>query len=121
VLIPDFIVLKSGANQEERRLKIVREDPASGKLEGEAFYLGINKLPNSLRGRSDLSALADWLDLYDSYVFAEVERMNLLSAFVWDYKIDGADELKIQEKLKKFPKPRPGRSSRTTKRKAWTR
>ncbi len=108
VLVPDNIVLKAGPGQEERRLKIVRENPASGRLEGEAFYLGVNKLPNSLRGRSDLATLADWLDLYDNYLFAEVERLNLLSAFVWDYKIDGADEKKIQDKLKAFPKPRPG-------------
>lgn len=108
VLIPDVVVLKSAAGTDERRLKIVRENPMIGRLEGDVFYLGVNKLPNSLRGRSDLSTLADWLDLYDNYLFAEVERLNLLSAFVWDYKIDGADEPKIADKLKKFPKPRPG-------------
>lgn len=108
VLIPDVLVLKSGAGQDERRLKIVRENPATGLLEGDVIFRGINKLPNSLRGRSDLSTLADWLDLYDNYMFAEVERLNLLSAFVWDYKIDGADPIVIADKLKKFPKPRPG-------------
>jgi hypothetical protein len=63
-------------------------------MEGEVFYFAINKLPNSLRGRSDLMALADWLDLYDQYLFSEVERLHLLSAFVWDYKIEGATDEK---------------------------
>lgn len=108
VLIPDVMVLKSTAGGEERRLKIVRENPMTGRLEGDVIFRGINKLPNSLRGRSDLTTLADWLDLYDTYLFAEVERLNLLSAFVWDYEITGADEPKIADKLKKFPKPRPG-------------
>jgi hypothetical protein len=108
VLIPDVIVLKAAAGTEEKRLKIIREDPLTGRLEGEAFYLGINKLPNSLRGRSDLSTLADWLDLYDTYLFAEVERLHLLSAFVWDYKIEGADEPAIRKKVKDFPRPKPG-------------
>lgn len=52
--------------------------------------------------------LADWLDLYDQYLFAEVERLQLLSAFVWDYTIRGGDEKKIQTKLANFPTPKPG-------------
>lgn len=111
VLVPDTVVLKADAaagQTEGRRLKIVREDPATGQLEGEVFYFSLNALPNSSRGRSDLMPLADWLDLYDQYLFSEVERLNLLSAFVWDYKIEGATPEQIAEKLKQFPTPRPG-------------
>lgn len=108
VLIPDILVLKTQDGKEGQRLKIVRENPENGRLEGEVFYFAINKLPNSLRGRSDLLPLADWLDLYDQYLFAEVERLQLLSAFVWDYKINGADDKKIQKKLADFPVPKPG-------------
>jgi hypothetical protein len=109
ILIADVLELKpTGGASEGLKLKIVRPNPETGILEGEVFFFAINKLPNSLRGRSDLLPLADWLDLYDQYVFAEVERVALLSAFVWDYKIDGADEAKIQEKLRKFPKAKPG-------------
>lgn len=109
VLVPDKLVLKSGAGEPEKMLRIVRENPDTGMLEGEVFYLGINKMPNSLRGRSDLSTLADWLDLYDTYLFAEVERLQLLSAFVWDYEIQGAEKGEIVTKLRDFPKPTPGR------------
>lgn len=109
VLIADTIVLKSESGAEDgKRLKVVRENPATGRLEGEAFYFAINKLPNSLRGRSDLMPLADWLDLYDQYMFSEVERLHLLSAFVWDYQIQDADEAQVKAKLKAFPTPRPG-------------
>lgn len=108
VLIPDYIILKDSGSKPGERLKIVRENADNGKLEGEVFYFAINKLPNSLRGRSDLLPLADWLDLYDQYLFAEVERLQLLSAFVWDYTIKGADEKKIKAKLAEFPVPKPG-------------
>lgn len=108
VLIPDYLILKERDGKDAQRLKIVRENPESGHLEGEVFYFAINKLPNSLRGRSDLLPLADWLDLYDQYLFAEVERLQLLSAFVWDYTIKGGDDKKIQAKLANFPTPKPG-------------
>lgn len=110
VLIPDVMILKTVLGQKDgQRLKIVREDPDTGQLAGEVFFLAINALPNSVRGRSDLLAVADWLDLYDQYMFAEVERLNLLSSFVWDYKIEGATtDKEIKDKLAKFPKPTPG-------------
>jgi len=108
VLVPDYVVLKPNTlagEKEGRRLKVVRENPMTGRLEGEVFFFGINGLPNSLRGRSDLLSVADWLDLYDQYMFGEVERLTLLSSFVWDYKIDGATtDADIQEKLKKLPR-----------------
>jgi hypothetical protein len=108
ILIPDVLVLKDRDGKAGERLKVIREDPDTGKLAGEVFYFAINKLPNSLRGRSDLLPLADWLDLYDQYLFAEVERLQLLSAFVWDYTIKGGDEKKIKAKMAAFPTPKPG-------------
>lgn len=108
ILIPDLLILKDSAAQAGERLKIVRENPETGRLEGEVFFWAINKLPNSLRGRSDLLPLADWLDLYDQYLFAEVERLQLLSAFVWDLTVKGATETDITKKLQKFPTPKPG-------------
>lgn len=110
ILIPDLVILKSSpANTDQgESLKIIQENPETGKLEGECFFFAINKLPNSLRGRSDLLPLADWLDLYDQYMFSEVERLHLLSAFVWDYRVEGADSDQIRSKLKDFPTPKPG-------------
>lgn len=104
VLIPEFVWLKPDTpGGEGRKLKVVNENPITGLLEGEVFLLAVNKLPNSLRGRPDLLPLADWLDLYDTYLFAEVERLQLLSAFVWDLQVEGADPKALQEALKRLP------------------
>lgn len=111
ILVPMAVRLKSdrtGGHGPGQELPIVRENPVTGRLEGECFYLGINKLPNSLRGRSDLLAYADWIDMYDQFMLSEVERIHLQSSFVWDYKIEGADQAKIKERLAALPTPRPG-------------
>ncbi len=109
VLIPDVMVLKSDSGQAAgQRLRIVRENPETGRLEGEVFFFRINNLPNGMRGRSDLSAIADWLDLYDSYMFGEVERLNLLSSFVYDHKIEGGTPETIAARAAQLPKFKPG-------------
>jgi hypothetical protein len=108
VLVPDKIVLKGTDGREGEVLKVIRESPATGRLEGDCFYFAINKLPNSLRGRSDLLPLADWLDLYDQYMFSEVERLHLLSSFVWDYELKGQTKEQIQKRADEFPQPKPG-------------
>lgn len=107
VLKPDRYTGPSGMQGET--LQIINENPETGLLEGDCFYFAINKLPNSLRGRSDFLPIADWLDLYDQFMFAQVERFQFLSAFVWDLKVSGSDDAKVQAELKKFPKnPKPG-------------
>lgn len=109
ILVPDIMILKPNRGEAQgKELKIVRENPETGKLEGEVFFFTINNLPNGLRGRSDLLPLADWLDLYDQFMFGEVERLVLLSTFVFDHKIEGADEKVVAEKSKKLPKFKPG-------------
>lgn len=110
VLIPDFIELKPEPGQAQgQQLKVIRVNPQTDLLEGELFYFNINMLPNSQRGRSDLIPLADWLDAYDQYLFSEVERLQLLSAFVWDYKINNATPDVITAKKNAFPNnPKPG-------------
>jgi hypothetical protein len=109
VLLPDEVELKPPAGAGEgKRYRIIRVNPVTDRLEGDCFFFKINSLPNSLRGRSDLLPLADWLDLYDQYMFAEVERLQLLSSFLWDYSVEGADEAMIAAKLAKFPVPKPG-------------
>lgn len=98
VLVPEFVELKATPGQTEgAKLKIIQEDPISGRLEGDCFYFRTNALPNSARGRSDLLTLADWLDLYDQLMFAEVERVKLFSSFVYDLQVQGGDAEKIEE------------------------
>jgi hypothetical protein len=109
VLVPEYVVLKKTAtDQEQKRIKIVAQDPLTGRLDGECFYLGINKLPNSGRGRSDFLPLGDWLDLFDQYMFAEVERVRLLSAFVWDLQVTGANAEQIAARVNEIGTPQSG-------------
>lgn len=98
VMVPEFVELKASAGQTSGpKLKIIQEDPISGRLEGDCFYFRTNALPNSARGRSDLLTLADWLDLYDQLMFSEVERVKLFSSFVYDLKVQGGDKEQIRE------------------------
>jgi hypothetical protein len=109
VLVHDYVRLKKEVGEtEHRRIKIIQENPITGQLEGECFYEAINKLPNSTRGRSDLLPLADWLDLFDQYMFAEVERVRLLSAFVWDLEIKDATPEIIRDRLAEIGTPQSG-------------
>lgn len=110
VLVHDTLTLKPNLGQSAgKTLKIIRENPETGRLEGDVFFFPINGLPNSTRGRSDLLPVADYLDLYDGFMFGEVERVALLSAFVWDYTITGAKtEKDIDDRLRKLPRPTPG-------------
>lgn len=110
VLVPEYIILKKNPSDlvSPPAIKIIQENPLTGQLEGECFYFGVNKLPNSSRGRSDYLPLADWLDLFDQYMFAEVERVRLLSAFVWDLECKNLNEDEIQHRLDKIGTPQAG-------------
>lgn len=74
--------------------------------DGELFYFAINTIGAKPRGRSDLLAQADYLDIYDHMLYGEADRIDFLRAFVWHFKIEGADQTEIDNKWKKtFSKP----------------
>lgn len=103
VMVPDVVVLKAtGGATTGARMKIVQEDPTTGRLDGECFYHRINALPNGARGRSDLLTQADWLDLYDQLMFAEVERVKVLGAFCYDLKVEGGTPDELRQKARDF-------------------
>lgn len=76
--------------------------------DGEIFYARCNELCASRRGRSDLRAMADFLDAYDDFIFGEVERYNFLRAFFWDVTLVGSDQTECDTKAKAAKPPRPG-------------
>ncbi len=76
--------------------------------DGEIFYARCNELCASSRGRSDLRAMTDFLDVYDDFVFGEAERYNFLRAFFWDVTLNGANQVECEERAKKAKPPRPG-------------
>ncbi len=72
--------------------------------DGECFYFSINNVTNSPRGRSSLLSVADWLDVYEQFLFDYGDRWPLLNTFVWDLKVEGGDENAIKNQIKNFQK-----------------
>lgn len=103
----DTVNIRTGTS-ELRPLKVIRLGE-TGFLEGKCFYFSINRLGHETRGRSDIFALADWLDGYESYLFNRLEKASLVSSFVWDVTLEGMTEEEITAWLRKNGKPpKPG-------------
>jgi hypothetical protein len=101
-----FKVVVLGEDEElftQRTVKIRADE----FLDGECFLFQVNKFPDGTRGRSDLLGQMDWLDAYDDFLFSELDRIEFLRAFVWDVKLNGADENKVKEFDKTFKAPAP--------------
>ena len=101
------VILKEDRKGNIKKYKVINANK-SGHLEGEIFVFSINNVSNSTRGRSDLLSLADWIDGYDQFLFARLERANILNNYVWDVCLEGADEGTIREWLKTQKIPKPG-------------
>lgn len=65
--------------------------------DGEAFIFAINRVSNDPYGTSDLFVIADWLDEYEEFVFNYAGKARKQNAFIWDVKIDNADEATCQK------------------------
>ncbi len=76
--------------------------------DGEAFYFAINDLSNGTRGRSILTAQIDWLDVYDQFLFGEVDRTRFLRSLVWDVTLKGATPDAVRARAKGMRPPAPG-------------
>lgn len=89
----------------------IDKDPKSkteGKLIGDCFFFPINKVISATRGRSTLLSLSDWLDSYDQFLFARVERAFLLNNFIWDIECEGMTEVELKVFVKNLAMPKPG-------------
>lgn len=114
------VVLKRQVHeQDSKRLKVINYNPVTGAYEGMAdgdqgkyvaacWFWALNKPVNAKRGRSDLLALSDALDMTDRFHFNRMERSALINAFFWDVTVNGADEAKLIEFAKGQPAPKPG-------------
>jgi hypothetical protein len=77
-------------------------------LTGDCFYFTVNKVSSASRGRSDLLCLADWLDGYDQFLFARLERAFLLNNFIWDIKCEGMNKEELEKFVSTITVPRAG-------------
>ena len=107
------VILKTSRAGKEKSYDVVniddkRNSETYGKLVGDIFVFAINKVTNSTRGRSDLLSLADWIDGYDQFLFARLERANILNNFVWDITLEGMNDTDIKKWLEGQSMPKPG-------------
>ncbi len=116
---PIGIVTKRDKKGDYRRFKVIINGPEDVFTErtqrirdefsdGACFFYRVNDLSNGRRGRSDMLSVADWLDGYDQFLFGELERANLLRAFLWDVTLTGADQATVEERAKKLSVPKAG-------------
>lgn len=107
----------AGSDADPDVRQIVRpdeSDPQAGKrvygrLNGAAFYWGINNLPDMVRGRPSQLVVADFLDADDQLVWNLLERTAFGNAFIWDITMTGADDDKITAwRRENGSPPKPG-------------
>lgn len=114
-LIRDKIVLKRGLGLDDtqRVLQIVRPYPDFKNFLGNTFYFSLNAPVNSTRGRPQLLALLDWIDLYDQSMFNDAELQSMRSRILYDVEATGVTSETELQKLEQryFPggaAPKPG-------------
>lgn len=72
--------------------------------DGECLFWGVNNVTNSPRGRSSLLPVADWLDVYEGFLYDYSDKWPQFNSFVWDLECTGANQTEIKEQLKTFSK-----------------
>jgi hypothetical protein len=84
------------------------EDPDSetfGLQTGNCFYFAINKAKRGARGRSDIFAHADWLDVYEQMMFDMADRGKLEDSYIWDVLLKGMNAEEINQWVKDNGQP----------------
>ena len=100
-----YRIIVNGDDQElfSQRTQQIRES----FTDGDCFYFTVNSLSSGVRGRPDLLASADWLDVYDNFMFGEQDRLRYLRSFVWDVTLKGANEETVRARARDIQPPSP--------------
>jgi hypothetical protein len=122
-LLVDAIELKpKDPSATGKRLTPVTFNPASQRLEGDAFFFRYSFIANQARGRSFLLRVSDWLDVHDQFLYARADRATLMNAMVWHVTVKGATPEQVQAKaaeLRKDPPNKPGTLRVTNENEVW--
>lgn len=107
------VVQRDELNRPGKRYEVIgqTEDPLGdgyGLRRGECFFWKINSVTTASRGRSDLLALADYLDMYNQFLFTRGERAAFGNAWIWDVTLEGMTADQIRQWLREHPTPKPG-------------
>jgi len=115
------VVLKPHAGQRDApTLAIIAEDPETGELEGDCFYVAVNRVPGARRGHSDLLHVLDWIESYDDMVFNSIDAARLRSAITWDVLCRGATDKDIAAKRATLQPTPPGGALVHNESEIWT-
>jgi hypothetical protein len=84
--------------------------PDGKELTGKIFFFTVNRGTFGTRGKSDILATADWLDIFDRTLYTMTERVVFLLTFIWDYMMEGATEEQLKKRKKdlELNPPKPG-------------
>ncbi len=99
----DFAVRKT--------FKIINVDtdgPYVNYRTGDMFFFKTNCAADATRGRSDLEAIADYLDAWDQSLWGDIERNDIAKRVVFKVLLKGLNEGQIEEWLRKQSLPSPG-------------
>ncbi|HEX8090444.1 MAG TPA: hypothetical protein VF762_16415 [Blastocatellia bacterium] len=75
---------------------------------GEIFYFKKNCAADATRGRSDLEAVADYIDAWDQSLWGDIERNDIAKRVVFDVLLKNFSDSQIEEWLRKQAEPGPG-------------
>ncbi len=110
--IPDHVLVAGGLTEAEKKLSVIKAkeatDRAPVRLSGDCFFFSINNPPNDPRGRSDLIHLFDFINGFEEGLYDELDRLKLIKSFIWDVRLEGADDAEIRRFLSENKTPRAG-------------
>lgn len=120
-ILEEITLKKKSVSEDPKVLKIINYDMEEGRLVGigdkpadqtkyadSCFFWRLNAPITATRGRSDLFALADALDMLDRFHWNRMERAALMNAFFWDVTVKGMSEPELKEWAKGQTVPKPG-------------
>lgn len=114
---PIGVVTKKNRKGEARRYRVIvnarelafadrTQEIRATFTDGECFFFKVNDLSSATRGRSDLLAQMDWLDVYDRFLFGEADRSAAVRAFIWDVTLKGASPEEVLQRSREIAPPR---------------
>jgi hypothetical protein len=82
-------------------------DKLEVEVVGTCAYFSVNKPISGTRGRSDILSLLDWLDAYDQFMWARLERVKAINNVVWKILMKGKTEADLRKVARTFPEFKP--------------
>jgi hypothetical protein len=100
------VVLKGNetTDYEDKFIKVVNVDqdphsPTFGYRVGDALYFRMNNVSDSRRGISEIFSISEWIDGFDQFLWARIERAVHMSNWFWDITLQDATQEDVDKYL----------------------